>query len=188
MLYGNVLAIVFSILGFLLSLQGVWLMSSALWPARVAASARKLERSMIASLLAGLALAAVAGIVLRVLIRAGTAGQLAAGLLGLALLIYAGIGMAGLVTLIGHRLSSPADRDRPWKATVRGGVVLGMAYLFPVLGWFGVLPISLIVGAGATTLTFLKRGPTALPPSHSEPVQYNDEPAAAHRELAGASR
>ena len=62
--------------------------------------------------------------------------------------LFASTGVAGLATTIGHRLPSPADADRPWKATIRGGIVLELAYLVPFLGWFVLLPGSLILGAG----------------------------------------
>jgi hypothetical protein len=86
--------------------------------------------------------------------RGGTPGQLVGWTLLTLFVMYAGVGMSGFVTFIGQRLSSPADAGRPWRATVRGGVVLEFACLLPVIGWFALLPMSLILGAGATTLSF----------------------------------
>ena len=56
---------------------------------------------------------------------------------------------------IGERLASPADAARPWKATLRGGIVLELSYLLPVLGWFVILPLSIIIGCGAATLSLI---------------------------------
>jgi len=64
---------------------------------------------------------------------------------------------SGFVTMIGERLASPADMGRPWRATVRGGVALELTYLVPIIGWFGVLPASMILGAGAMTMSLFKR-------------------------------
>ena len=64
--------------------------------------------------------------------------------------------MAGLATVVGERLPSPADAQCPWKATIRGGIVLELSYLLPFLGWFVLLPVSIIIGAGATTRALIR--------------------------------
>src|SRR3954447_15082870 len=165
MLFGDVMAIGLSIAGFLLSLQGVWLVCLAMWPRRVARAAERCERNGIKSFFIGLLLTGFAVLAIALLgSRLGTAGQLAGWSIGLLYLVYSGVGTAGLVTHLGKRLSSPADADRPWKATIRGGVALELAYLVPILGWFGLLPLSMIIGAGAVTLSFLGRRDGAIPP------------------------
>src|SRR5438045_5990711 len=156
MLFGDVMAIGLSIAGFLLSLQGVWLVCLAMWPRRVARAAERCERNGVKSFFVGVLLTGVAVLAIALLgKRLGTAGQLAGWAIGFLYLVYSGVGTAGLVTHLGKRLSSPADADRPWRATVRGGVALQLAYLVPLLGWFGLLPLSMIIGAGAVTLSFI---------------------------------
>jgi len=158
MLFGDVIAIGLSIAGFLASLQGLWLVCLAMWPRRVGRAAERCERNGIKSFLVGVALTGLVVLVIAVVAkRLGTAGQLAAWTIGFLYLVYSGVGTAGLVTHLGKRLSSPADAERPWKATVRGGVALELAYLVPILGWFGLLPLSMIIGAGAVTLSFIGR-------------------------------
>jgi hypothetical protein len=175
MLFGDVIAIGLSIAGFLASLQGLWLVCLAMWPRRVARAAERCERNGIKSFLVGVALTGVVALVIAIVgKRLGTAGQLAAWTLGFLYLVYSGIGTAGLVTHLGKRLSSPADAERPWKATVRGGVALELAYLVPILGWFGLLPLSMIIGAGATTLSFLGRREGATPPYATAGRQWQD--------------
>jgi hypothetical protein len=68
---------------------------------------------------------------------------------------YASAGVAGLATVVGERLPSPADAQCPWKATIRGGVILELSYLLPILGWFVLLPASIIIGAGSITRSLL---------------------------------
>jgi hypothetical protein len=175
MLFGDVMAIGLSIAGFLLSLQGLWLVCLAMWPRRVARTAERCERNGIKSFLVGVLV--TGGFLLASVVvakRLGTAGQLAAWALGFLFLIFSGIGTTGLVTHLGKRLSSPADADRPWKATVRGGVALELAYLVPILGWFGLLPLSLIIGAGAATLSFIGRREAATPPYATAGRQWQD--------------
>lgn len=153
--YGSVLGITFSIIGFLLSWQGLWLLCRALWPRRVRRAAERCARSRVASFFIGLPIAAVTvAIAIAAGRRGGTPGQLAGWALGFLFLMYAGTGMSGFVTFIGERLSSPADAVRPWWATVRGGAALEFACLFPVIGWFVLLPCAIVLGTGALTLSF----------------------------------
>jgi hypothetical protein len=154
MLFGDVIAIALSILGFLLSLQGLWLVSHALWPQRVEATTGRCGTGSLKCFLVGLPVTLVGAFFAAVVARAGTFGQLSAFAVALLYIVYANVGVAGFVTHIGRRLASPVDADRPWKATVRGGIALEMAWLIPVLGWLGLLPITLILGAGAMTLSF----------------------------------
>jgi hypothetical protein len=67
-------------------------------------------------------------------------------------LVFAFAGMAGVARFLGSRLPSPADAERPWKAVIRGWVVLYLASLLPVLGWFVFLPVALLTGFGAALL------------------------------------
>jgi hypothetical protein len=152
---GDSVAVALSIFGFLLALQGVWLVCRALWPWRVERAADQCRRRAIASFLLGVV---VSGIVVFALVlsasRLGTFGQLAAWAIGGIFLIYASIGTSGFVTHLGQRLASPADAERPWRATIRGGIAFECACLLPVVGWLGLFPASLILGCGAVTLSF----------------------------------
>jgi len=154
MLFGDVIAIALSIIGFLLSLQGLWLVSQALWPGRVEIATRHCSTGNLKCFFVGLPVTLVGVFFAAVVAKAGTFGQLSAFAVAFLYLVYANVGVAGFVTHIGRRLSSPADADRPWKATVRGGIAMELAWLIPILGWLGLLPITLIVGAGAMTLSF----------------------------------
>jgi hypothetical protein len=85
-------------------------------------------------------------------------------------ILFSSTGISGLATSIGRRLASPVDREKSWMATLRGGIVLELSYLLPVLGWFVILPASIIIGCGAATLALLRREPKAssVPiPSHT---------------------
>jgi len=48
----------------------------------------------------------------------------------------------------------------PWRRVLRGGVVLSFAFLLPVIGWFVLLPWTLVSGVGAS-LGSLRRRPAA---------------------------
>ena len=74
-------------------------------------------------------------------------------------LMIANCGVAGLVTVVGERLAGPSgniDSQQPWRATLRGGVALGLASLLPILGWFVILPAAVIIGCGANLLSLMR--------------------------------
>lgn len=155
MRYGDVLGVTFSVLGFLLSLQGLWLLCRAMFPNRVHAAAQRCRSNGIACFFTGAVVLGVVTILAVVIARrAGTPGQVAAWVIATLMVMYAGTGMSGFATFLGQRLAAPSDARRPWQATIRGGIALEFAFLLPIVGWFGLLPASLILGAGATTLSF----------------------------------
>jgi hypothetical protein len=82
------------------------------------------------------------------------------GMLGLA-------GSSGLALRIGIGLNSPIDAVQPWRRVLRGGVVLAISFLLPVIGWV-VLPIWVLVsGLGAFLLAVRAekaKAPEAAPP------------------------
>jgi len=66
------------------------------------------------------------------------------------LLILAGlIGSSALAAQIGYGLASPSDQAQPWRRVLRGGMVLGLTFVFPLIGWLLILPLSLVIGVGA---------------------------------------
>lgn len=157
MLLASVFAWPLFIIGLLLSFQGLWLTSRALWPARVQAAAGRCRRNGVASFFVGLPIVAIAIVFSVAVGRAGGApGQILAFFVAGLWFVYANVGIAGLATHIGQRLASPADADRPWRATLRGGIALELAWLTPVPGWVALLPISIILGTGAATLSFFR--------------------------------
>ena len=155
MIVADTIGILLAVVGFLLSLQGLWLFCRALWPNKVIASATRCGRNPVKSLLAGVVVTALMMAVTGVAGQVPGPGQALAFVLFSFYVVFSGIGVAGLATHMGQRLSSPADDRRPWAATVRGGVVLELAYVLPIVGWFVILPASVVMGAGAATLALL---------------------------------
>jgi len=141
------MAIVFSVLGVLLAFQGLWLLARGVWPAAVLAAADDCDRALWKPFLVGLPVAAVMIVAAARLMKIGGTG----GLFGLALLstfvLLSSVGVAGLCTLIGRRLN---NGQTSVKTMILGGVTLELAFVFPLVGWFAVLPLTLLIGAGAT--------------------------------------
>ena len=112
MLFGDVIAISLSIIGFLLSLQGLWLVAQALWPERVETATRHSGSRSLVCFGVGLPVTAITAFFAAVVARAGTFGQISAFSAALLYLVYANVGVAGFVTHIGRRLAS-TGRHRP---------------------------------------------------------------------------
>ena len=158
MLMADTMSIFFVILGMMLAFPGLWLLCRGLWPEAVAAAADRCRQRLWSSFLVGLPITilmiAATTILFSVL---GPVGKIAAvGVVSLYML-QAHTGVSGLVTAIGCRLAAPLDEQRPWRSTLRGGVVLELAYLLPILGWFVILPVSIVIGSGAVNLGLLSK-------------------------------
>lgn len=149
MLMADTMAVFFVILGLLLAFPALWLMARGLWPGTVTAARDLFERGLLRSLALGLPVVMAVILTTALVSRAGTPGKIAAvGLVCFAIMIAA-CGVAGLATLIGERLSTADDVGREWSATLRGGVILALTWLLPVLGWFVILPLTMTAGLGA---------------------------------------
>lgn len=80
------------------------------------------------------------------------------------------IGSAGLNLRIGAGLPSPIDEQQPWRRVLRGAIVLALMFLLPVIGWFVLLPWTLISGFAAAVLSIsgTKKAHPAAPPALAE--------------------
>jgi hypothetical protein len=159
MLMADTMAIFFVILGLLLAFPGLWVLCRGLWPRTVAKAAAVCGNGLLKPFLAGLPLTAVMIFAAAALGNIGPAGKIAAAATICLYLVIANCGVAGLVTVVGERLAGPSgnlDSQQPWRATLRGGVALGLASLLPILGWFVILPAAMIIGCGANLLSLLR--------------------------------
>jgi hypothetical protein len=134
--------IVFLIIGGYLFLVSFWVCTEALFPGFVRLAQDTYGRPW-RNLLLGLLLLAVVGALVAVLQKLGGAGRLIGGALGLALLVFALAGSAGLARRIGGGLPHPVDDTQPWRRTLRGGMTMGLLLLIPIvnfvpLGWLAL--------------------------------------------------
>jgi len=158
MLMADTMSIFFVILGMLLAFSGLWLLCRGLWPEAVAATADRCGKSLWPSFIVGLPPTIVMIVLTRILFNVlGPAGKIAGVGFVCLYMLQAHTGVSGLATAIGRRLSSPLDEQSPWRATLRGGIVLELTYLLPIFGWFVILPASIIIGSGAANLSLLSK-------------------------------
>lgn len=158
MLMADTMSIFFVILGMMLAFPGLWLLCRGLWPGAVAAADERCGKGLWSSFLVGLPITIVMVVATTILFKVlGPVGKIAGIGVVCLYMLQAHTGVSGLVTSIGRRLATPLDEQRPWRSTLRGGVVLELAYLLPILGWFVILPASIIIGSGAANLGLLSR-------------------------------
>lgn len=178
MLMADTMSIFFVIVGMLLAFSGLWLMCRGLWPDAVEAAAERCTTRIWPYFLAGIPLTLVTILLTRVLFLLGPVGKIAGIGLVCLYMLQAHAGVSGLVTSIGRRLPSSLDEHSPWRATLRGGIALELTYLLPVLGWFLVLPASIIIGTGAINLALLSRlklQPASLVHNHGPVAQQTTD-------------
>lgn len=146
----DVFTFLFVILGFVIVYVAYWLMAAGLFPQMVERCAERMGTPVKATLV-GLA-TFIPAVALGILIsnRAPGAAIKVIGI-GIALLavLVALFGSAGLALRIGRGLKSERDTGEPWRAVLRGGIVLALTFVLPFLGTFVLMPFAFIAGAGA---------------------------------------
>jgi hypothetical protein len=158
MLMADTMSVFFVILGMLLAFSGLWLLCRGLWPDAVMLAAERCRKRLWPSFLAGIPTTILMLVLSKILFSVlGPVGKIAGCGVICLYMLQAHTGVSGLATAIGGRLSSPLDEQSPWRATLRGGIALELTYLLPILGWFVVLPASIIIGSGAVNLGFLSK-------------------------------
>ena len=149
------------ILVLMMIIQGYLLITTALFP-KVINNARLQYKKPIRITLVGLAITIPTFLLgFKVLGNLSIPTAQAIGFLIGILPLIAGIaGSAGLCQLIGHGLPSPTDQSQNWKRVWRGGWVLNLCYLLPIVGWFIFLPWGIVSGCGALIFSLRKNKPT----------------------------
>jgi hypothetical protein len=154
MIFSDVFFWFLIVLGAYLVFVAQWLFAWALFPARVERCREAYATRPIASTLIGLVvivpLIVLASLLGKVLPHPVVQIPMVGLLLVVALLAL--VGSAGLALRIGAGLASPVDATAPWRRVLRGGLVLGLTFLTPFLGWFVLLPWTLASGLGAWIL------------------------------------
>ncbi|GMU94214.1 MAG: hypothetical protein AMXMBFR4_32720 [Candidatus Hydrogenedentota bacterium] len=154
MIMADVFKILFLILGSLIVTVSYWLLFEALLPGTVERAKWQYEKRPVRVALVG----ALIGMPLFIAGLALANGAALVKLIGIALvcsLIFLGLlGSTGLARLIGTRLASAADPEFQWRRVLRGGTVLSITFVLPVIGWFFVLPLTLASGLGSLVLAW----------------------------------
>jgi hypothetical protein len=126
-----------------------------LFPSVVERARLRVERTPMQSFWMGLVVLLAAGVPTFILLALPFGPAKFVGWITLAAsLALSTIGSAGLAAHLGNRLARQSNYPA-MSAFVRGSVVLELAAFFPVLGWFFIWPLMLIMAFGATGFALL---------------------------------
>lgn len=171
MIMSDVAAIVATVLAALLAMPCIALVYGVFFPSFARKAEMRVTRNPVGSFFAGL----FAGLFLfgfaAVLGQGPAFFKLLSAVIAMGGVWAALSGMSGIAARIGHATPSPSDADRPWRAIVRGSVILELACLFPMVGWLLIYPIALVMGLGAAALALL---PAAVTQPATQPVAAPD--------------
>ena len=164
MIMADVLKIVFLILGAFLIFSSYWLAAVALFPRVVERARQQYEKHAVKITLLGLVIMIPA---IAIGIGFGKAPNPVAKMIGVALVavpvLLGLIGSTGLCQRVGCGLPSALDEQQPWRRVLRGGIVVALTFLLPVIGWFIVLPWTIVSGCGAAVLALKQARKAAAP-------------------------
>ena len=157
MTIGDVLAVVGFIAGVCLSLWVLLIGVALLFEAKAGAARRVLEQEAGRTFGLGIVLLLPLGFAAIALINAPGALKVLGFALIAVLLATSLLGGAGLALLMGERTAAQDEKMSSFTALSRGAGMMAIAWLFPVLGWFLVAPVSVITGLGAGAKVLWKR-------------------------------
>lgn len=153
MIMADVLLWTFVILGFYVIIIAYWVGAVGLAPGLVERSCERFGQSPWKSFFIGLGIGVPLIGVGLLIANEGAPFIKIFGILIVLLVFLLGLcGSAGLCLRIGKGLVHPLDEAQPWLRVKRGGIVLGLMIIFPVLGWLFVFPVAILTGVGAAFL------------------------------------
>ncbi len=148
---GIVLAFVAAAAAIYLILLCHWLVAAGLFPRMVSSFEQEYGKRPVRATLLGLI---TFGPLLLLFINSGGIGnpvvRLVALIAGAGALLAAFLGSAGLALRIGNGLSPDASL---WQRMMRGGSMLSLCFITPLIGTFFMLPIGLCSGFGVFLLS-----------------------------------
>ena len=147
---GNVLFFLALHAAVFLILLGHWLVASGMFPKATAGFVRVYDERPIRALLLGVVTyGPIFVLLLNTAKLPGTVPRIAMNGVGLISLLIAFAGSAGLALRIGRNLSADTSR---WQQCLRGGLMLGLVFITPFIGWGFLLHAGLASGFGAFLL------------------------------------
>jgi hypothetical protein len=163
MTIGQVMAVVYFVVFGALGLWTAILVCGLLLPVRTARAAAALEVRASKLALGGLAIGVVGiGLGLGLLNAPAAPVKLLGWALLAVVLVLSLIGSAALAQLTGSRLRQLDETRSPFTTLWRGAGILVLTGLTPVVGWFVLFPILLVLSLGAGMATLSREKRTAL--------------------------
>jgi hypothetical protein len=163
MIVADILMWFLLIAGTYIVINGYWLTTQGLFPEFVDRCRERIRCAPYKTLLLGAAGTAPSVILGVAMFRAASpALKFAGATLLLLILLFGLMGSAGLAAQVGCGLGGSAYDGLSWRRVWRGGLVLGLTFILPLVGWLIILPGTLIAGIGAaiTSIRPVRPAPT----------------------------
>jgi len=157
MIMADILKWFLLILGVMLVFLSYWVVAEALFPRFVLRTHECYKRPVKLTLI-GLAINTPVNLLGILLLNQNNPAVKLFGAVFVGVPIVLGLlGSSGLAQRVGHGLPTPGDAAQPWRRVLRGGSVLTLTFLLPIVGWFVILPWTLISGFAAALSSFKSR-------------------------------
>lgn len=156
----DVAAVFGTLLGMGIAFPGLL---TAVWlavPAAVERARQRVEQTPWRCFWLGLLMTTLIGLPALGLLQVPGPGQFTGATLLIATLAVATIGAAGMVAHLGAQLTASSNgRLSTMAGFVTSAIALELAAVFPIIGWFLLLPVMVVLGLGATTFALLRWRP-----------------------------
>jgi hypothetical protein len=159
---GDSITLVSCLAGLMLALPAFLVFLSMTFNRTTTRAAERISGGWTLIFFMGLIPIVVIGFLAGVLVSLGSIFQLIGAVIYLFLLLWMFSGVASFSRLIGARISEFNERETsPLVETIVGAFILSFAMAFPLVGWFLLLPLTLVIGAGAVASSWFNRSDRA---------------------------
>jgi len=147
-------------IGVILVVTAYYVFGAAVAPGLTERSRARFARRPWLPMLLGLVISVPWVVLALILLNAGIGGARFAGaVLGCLWLLCSLLGGAGMAQHVGRG----DDRSPTWISSVRGGLFITLTWVLPLVGWLGMLPLTLATGLGCLILGLFPARPAATP-------------------------
>ncbi len=135
-------------LGAALGIPAMWLFARARWPQMIERSKDVSSRNLFVSLLMGLIPTGFTILIVVTMSKFPPIAVPSLFIVGL-IIVWSLMGAAGLATQVGEKLwPQYTSGDEAWRSTWKGGQVIVGCLMIPFIGWFFLLMMLVVFGAG----------------------------------------
>lgn len=150
---GDAIVTVGCLAGFMIALPAILVFVNLAFIRISDYATARLSKGGIVPFFVGLIPVIFVGIPSGFLIAQGSFLQFCGSIAMLGLLFYGFLGLGVVARLAGQRLTALyAHEESPFIQTIAGSLVLSFSIVFPVIGWFIVLPFAIVIGTGAVLM------------------------------------
>lgn len=165
---GDSFAVVALLMGIGVTAWALTMIFGLFFPKKAVVARELLEQSPWKSFWVGLLVAVTLGTVNLILIGAPSPIAKVAGVIGLSSLLCAAIvGFAGISQLAAGRIQAMEPKLSAYGAYGRASALIVVSTFFPILGWFFIAPVLLVLSLGlGSNALFARRNEIAPEPIH----------------------